>query len=128
MKKYRELFFAMLFFDLISGNIVFAETLNGIDYTIDRAQKGDAQQQFYLGICYKYGIKGLRKNYHEANIWFRKSADQNFADAQFFLGIMYEEGLGVRQDFFEAKEWYGKACDNGDQRGCDEYKRLNICK
>ncbi len=24
-----------------------------------------------------------------------------------------------------AKEWFGKACDNGAQMGCDRYKRLN---
>ena len=39
--------------------------------------------------------------------------------------VMYENGEGVRQNIFEAKEWYGKACDNGDQDGCDAYARLN---
>ena len=23
------------------------------------------------------------------------------------------------------KEWYGKTCDNGNQTGCDEYRKLN---
>lgn len=38
---------------------------------------------------------------------------------------MYGEGKGVRQSHTIAKEWFGKACDNGDQGGCDAYKTLN---
>jgi len=39
--------------------------------------------------------------------------------------MIYKNGLGVRQDLGIAKEWYGKACDNGEQEGCDEYRKLN---
>jgi len=107
--------------------VSFAESINcsNIECINRYAQKGNAQYQFILGVCYKYGLKGLYQNYHEANVWFEKSADQNYAESQYMLGIAYEEGLGVRQNYFEAKEWYGKACDNGDQRGCDAYTRLN---
>lgn len=45
--------------------------------------------------------------------------------AQTILGDMYLQGLGVRQDFVQAKEWFGKACDNGNQNGCDFYRKLN---
>lgn len=31
----------------------------------------------------------------------------------------------VRQDKRQAKEWFGKACDNGHQAGCEEYRKLN---
>ena len=33
--------------------------------------------------------------------------------------------IGVRQNYVVAKEWFGKACDNGYQNGCDAYKELN---
>lgn len=39
---------------------------------------------------------------------------------------MYNQGIGVESDSKEAKEWFGKACDNGNQDGCDEYKKLNL--
>ncbi|AAM73014.1 MAG TPA: sel1 repeat family protein [Chlorobaculum sp.] len=55
----------------------------------------------------------------------KKAAEQGDAQAQCMLGLMYELGLGVRQDKRTAKEWYGKACDNGNQKGCDNYRRLN---
>lgn len=45
--------------------------------------------------------------------WIRKAADQGFADAQFGLGVMYLEGLGVPQDYTEAAKWYRKAADQG---------------
>ena len=40
------------------------------------------------------------------------------------LGIMYYSGRGVRQDRALAQEWFGKACQNGDQDGCNNYQRL----
>lgn len=47
------------------------------------------------------------------------------AQAQNDLGVMYDNGKGVRQNTHTAKEWFGKACDNGFQMGCDKYKLLN---
>lgn len=38
---------------------------------------------------------------------------------------MYYIGEGVRQNYQKAKEWFGKACDNGEQGGCKFYKILN---
>lgn len=52
-------------------------------------------------------------------------AKQGNAVAQFRLGGMYHKGLGVRQDFVQAKEWFGKSCDNGNQDGCDYYRKIN---
>ena len=40
-------------------------------------------------------------------------------------GVMYESGQGLRQNHGTAKEYFGKACDLGDQKGCDFYKKLN---
>ncbi|WP_406040568.1 hypothetical protein [Succinimonas sp.] len=41
------------------------------------------------------------------------------------LGFLYDNGQGVRQNFQTAKEYYGKACDLGDQDCCDKYRELN---
>lgn len=40
------------------------------------------------------------------------------------LGWLYYNGQGARQDYEKAKELYGKACDLGNQNGCEWYKRL----
>jgi hypothetical protein len=43
--------------------------------------------------------------------WSRKAADQGHALAQHNLGVMYDKGQGVPQDYAEAVRWYRKAAD-----------------
>ena len=38
---------------------------------------------------------------------------------------LYEQRQGCQQDLAQAKEYYRKVCDAGDQDGCNDYKRLN---
>ena len=38
--------------------------------------------------------------------WFRKAAAQDYPLAQNRLGVMYEKGMGVAQDYVEAYKWY----------------------
>lgn len=47
------------------------------------------------------------------------------ASAQYKLGEMYENGWGVPQDLRAAKDWYGEACDWGDDEGCEKYRELD---
>lgn len=41
--------------------------------------------------------------------WYRKAAEQGNADAQYILGGMYRDGIGVRKDQAEAGRWYRRA-------------------
>jgi TPR repeat protein len=43
----------------------------------------------------------------------RRAAEQGYAKAQYNLGCMYENGLGVTQDFVEAVKWFRKAAEQG---------------
>ena len=43
-----------------------------------------------------------------------QAAEQGNAAAQFNLGVMYENGQGVRQDYAQAVQWYRKASEQGD--------------
>ena len=43
--------------------------------------------------------------------WWRKAAEQGFAKAQFNLGMMYDNGYGVTQDYAEAVKWFRKAAE-----------------
>ena len=38
--------------------------------------------------------------------WYRKAADQGFAEAQTNLGVMYGTGRGVVKDEVEAYKWH----------------------
>ena len=42
------------------------------------------------------------------------AAEQGDSDAQSILGIMYDDGQGVVQDYKEAAKWYRLAAEQGD--------------
>ncbi|HHE9090019.1 TPA: tetratricopeptide repeat protein, partial [Haemophilus influenzae] len=89
------------------------------------AEQGDANVQFNLGVMYAKG-QGVKQDDFEAVKWFRKAAEQGHAKAQAILGFSYllgERGVQVNKSL--AKEWFGKACDNGNQDGCEYYGKLN---
>ena len=50
-----------------------------------------------------------QRNFEKALKDFRSLAESNNDEAQFFLGVMYENGDGVSQDYEEAKKWYVRA-------------------
>ena len=52
-------------------------------------------------------------NLAKAAIRYRKAAEQGDASAQFNLGIMYDYGRGVTQDYAQAALWYRKAAEQG---------------
>ena len=65
-----------------------------------------------------YYNKGLeayeQQNYHDAVYWFRKAAEQGYADAQRGLGVCYYNGEGVARDYLQAAYWFLKAAEQGD--------------
>jgi TPR repeat protein len=63
-----------------------------------------------LGIYYH-----IKKNYKEALKWFRISAEQGDADAQFTLGTLYDKDKNYPQDYKEAVKWYTKAAEQGNE-------------
>ena len=56
-------------------------------------------------------------NYKEAFKSYKLSAEQGNAVAQTNLGLMYDNGLGVGQDYVQAHKWYNIAGTNGDETG-----------
>ncbi|MCK9394463.1 MAG: DnaJ domain-containing protein [Methylobacter sp.] len=52
--------------------------------------------------------------YAEALSLYRHLAEQGYAKAQFKLGLMYELGQSVPQDYTQAFDWYLKAAEQDD--------------
>ena len=50
---------------------------------------------------YRNGV-GVAQDYEQAVKWYRLSAEQGVARAQYKLALMYDEGEGVTQDDQEA--------------------------
>ena len=72
------------------------------------AAKGVAAAQFQLGIRAK-------KSGDDATAlkWYRKAAGQDFALAEFNLGVVYAHGHGVAKNNREAMEWFKKSAEHG---------------
>jgi TPR repeat protein len=68
----------------------------------------NAKEQFLLGMRHCRG-DGVTHDYKKGVEWFRKAAEQGFADAQYRLGWMYEHGKGVPRDYKKAVRWYREA-------------------
>ena len=102
----RTLACAVLAFTLLSCS----EDSNGT--VAQRAEWNDAYAQIALGQMY-YDGDGVLQDRKEAAKWWRKAAQQGYADAQYNLGVMYYKGEGVIQDFKEAVKWNRKAAEQG---------------
>ena len=85
-----------------------------------KAEAGDAESEVELGLRYDKGA-GVVKDHAEAAKWYRKAAEQNYAVAQYNLGLCYEQGVAKdeRKELFpvfggepvEAVKWYRKAAE-----------------
>ncbi len=58
-----------------------------------------------------------RGDYDAALLEFRPAAEQGNANAQYYLGSMYEMGEGVPKNNAQAFHWYKLAGDNGNSAG-----------
>lgn len=55
----------------------------------------------------------IQRNFKEAIVHYKQSAQNGYADAQYNLGFCYSHGIGVEQNYLEAITWYNKAIAKG---------------
>ncbi|MBI0416823.1 MAG: sel1 repeat family protein, partial [Nitrosospira sp.] len=65
------------------------------------AEEGNVLAQYNLAVIHISTPDSI-KNYQEAMKWFHLASLQGDADAQVWLGVMYDQGQGVIQDYQEA--------------------------
>jgi TPR repeat protein len=88
-----------------------------------RAESGDADAQFEMGVLHQYG-RGVRQDFAEALSLYRKAAAQGHNQAQSNLGILYASGQGVHKDYSEAIKWFTMAAEQGDAFAQNNLGRL----
>jgi len=54
------------------------------------------------------------KDYGRAYREWKAAADTGHAEAQFDVGVLYAQGLGVRRDLTEAAYWYRRSAEQGN--------------
>ncbi|MDR3182095.1 MAG: sel1 repeat family protein [Planctomycetaceae bacterium] len=92
------------------------------DVKQDDAEQGDVKQddvkqdvarnQYVVGYKYYSGAE-FPRNDSEAVKWFRKAAEAENADGQFWLALCYAQGHGVEKDKNESLKWLRKAAAQG---------------
>lgn len=79
-----------------------------------KARNGDPQAALAIGLWLERGLFGAKTNVAEAVKWYKRAADQGFAQAQVELGSCYYAGRGVPKDEEEGVRWRRKAAEQGD--------------
>ena len=81
-----------------------------------RAEGGDVMAMLVCGDICLTG-NGVRQDYAEALTWYRRSAQEGNAKAEWRIGYMYQFGKGVSPDLEEAANWYRKSASQEDPIG-----------
>jgi TPR repeat protein len=93
-----------------------------------KAEQGQAEAQYYLGMIYRTGSHGVAKDGTVSVIWLTKSAEQGHSRAQYYLGRTYFDfdgnTSGVAKDTPKAVSWWGKAAAQGD---ADAQEAVGFC-
>lgn len=84
----------------------------------DAAKQENPSAVNILGYCYD-GIE-IAEDKAEAFSWWKKAAEEGYAEAQFVIGRFYSDGIGVNKDEKEAFAWWKKAADQ-------DYDFAQIC-
>ncbi len=96
---------------LAGGCALLAPRAESFGSLLARAEAGDADAQFKVGLRYEDG-NGVERNDVLAAEWYRKSAEQGYAYAENNLSTAYFYGRGVETNLVAAFEWMKKSADH----------------
>jgi len=94
---------------------VFVSQAHADNFWIDQAKAGNPRAQYNLARMYLWGMSdlGVPQSDAQAYKWFKKSADQGYAPAEYEVGISLIEGRGVSSNRELGKSWIKKANAKG---------------
>jgi hypothetical protein len=76
-------------------------------------------------VLHAQGLHGVRRDAKVAADWFRRSARQGYAPAQYALGQAYQLGYGVPKDPEQALGWIAEAEKNGHPEAIEAMKHFH---
>lgn len=91
---------------------LYRRVLNDPQKTADR-QRLDACAQYGLGLMHYEGQAGLARDESEAYRLFHLASDKGDVDATYMLGVMLQNGQGVKKDAKLARFYYSAAAFKG---------------
>ncbi|GBC09991.1 hypothetical protein RclHR1_09260005 [Rhizophagus clarus] len=92
------------------GIVTSEDNEKAINLFINASEKNHTLAQCFVGIYYG----NIMTNYELAFKYFERAASNHYAVAQWTIGCMYINGIGIDEDFKKAFYWYEKAAKNGN--------------
>eukprot|EP00035_Acanthoeca_spectabilis_P018141 m.383186 g.383186 ORF g.383186 m.383186 type:complete len:1312 (+) comp16728_c0_seq11:151-4086(+) len=90
------------------------------------AELGDHECMFNVGLNYQNGVAGFAQSFAKAVEWYQKSADLGHAGSQLNLGMLYEKGEGVGQNWETALRFYTLATVSDGPDGVHAQACVNV--
>jgi hypothetical protein len=88
-------------------------TILSLDELRAKAEEGDADAQYSLGMIYEEGA-GVEKDEKAAAQWYEKAAAQGHTPARTKLAVLYSQGRGVEQDKQKGLALYLESAKQGN--------------
>lgn len=86
---------------------------NSVEWHKKAAEQGQVNSEYYLGLCYEYGI-GIKTDRVHAVKWYKKAAEQGHVNAQYVLANRYSSEVSIKRNDNKTIEWYLNDAEQGD--------------
>jgi len=90
------------------------------------AEKGVPEAQFWLGVALEQNLWFGVTDKQEALKWYKCAAEGGLPDAENELGVRYQVGDGVEQNYVQAAYWFRKAAEHVPNLGGAGQGRNNL--
>ena len=75
----------------------------------NQAFEGVPEAQHDMGAIYVAGHGQIQKDLKRAVLWFKEASNNGVANAKYNLGVLYHQGMGVKQNIDDAMNLYKEA-------------------
>ena len=89
-----------------------------------KAERGDVDAMVRLADLYSPGGHHLDPDDQVCGMWMKRAAEKGHSMAQYNLGMMFEKGVGMKENLAEAYRWYSVSYTNGYLRSGDNAEKL----
>ena len=96
----------------VCGNRANLESLEHERCMWRAAEKGVPEAQFWLGVAFDQHLWFGVTDKQEALKWYHRAAECDQPDAENELGVRYQDGDGVEQNYVQAAYWFLKAAEH----------------
>ena len=105
--------------ELLNNKSQIETSTNQLNSLIKCSKSGNTLAQFKLAML--YAAESKIKNLNDAYYWNLQAAKNGHVEAQYYVGLMLLDGIGVTQDSFEAIEWLFKSSQAGHIKASETF-------